>query len=99
MTHTKGPWFVSKGSDQYICSEGKWIASTMGVAGEQGAANARLIAAAPSLLEALESTVGHMLNAAITLETGTKQQAKATLESGMKIACAAIALARGEAGK
>ncbi len=45
--HTPGPWKVSSGCDQYVCNGGFWIASTMGVRGEEGAANARLIAAAP----------------------------------------------------
>ena len=50
---TPGPWAVSKGCDQYVCADGLWIASTIGVRGEQGAANAHLIAAAPDLFEAL----------------------------------------------
>ena len=53
--HTPGPWSVSKGCDQYIGAEGFWIASTMGVRGLEGAANARLIAAAPDLLEVAKS--------------------------------------------
>ena len=50
VTHTAGPWLVSNGSDQLVGSADKWIASTMGVRGDEGAANAHLIAAAPDLL-------------------------------------------------
>jgi hypothetical protein len=56
---TPGPWAVSTGCDQFVCSDGVWIASTMGVKGETGAANAQLIALAPTLatlvLEAREA--------------------------------------------
>lgn len=54
---TKGPWSVAKGCDQFVCNDGKWIASTMGIRGEEGAANARLIAASPDLYAALREFV------------------------------------------
>lgn len=50
---TPGPWSVANGCDQYVAAEGKWVASTMGVRGEEGAANARLMANAPEMLSAL----------------------------------------------
>ena len=50
--HTKGPWTIKGqdiyGDDEYIC---KWSGRT---------ANARLIAAAPELLEALELAYGEL---------------------------------------
>ena len=55
--HTPGPWSVSKGSAYYVCCDGSWIASAMGIRGPEGEANARLIAAAPELLAALEAFV------------------------------------------
>ena len=41
--HTPLPWAVSSGCDQYICNGDSWIASTMGIRGEEGAANTRFI--------------------------------------------------------
>jgi len=62
------------------------------------AANVRLIAAAPDTLKALQSALGHLLNAAIDLETGcTKKATIATLNGGIAIARAAIAKATGAA--
>lgn len=69
--HTPGPWFVSKGSPYYVCNDGFWIASTMGIKGPEGEANARLIAAAPELLSQLEYAV-KLLGAFPTLN-GTAQ--------------------------
>lgn len=69
-------------------------------------ANAALIAAAPSLLSdhkrmsaeierlrgALEKTLGHLLNAQIDIETGTKKETTlATIKGGVLIARAALA--------
>lgn len=62
--HTPGPWEVAKGCDQYVAAGGFWVASTMGVRGEEGAANARLIAAAPDLLEALLTKRDYVADAA-----------------------------------
>lgn len=58
VTHTPGLWAVSIGCDQYLCAEGRWIGSTMGVRGEEGAANMRLASAAPELLAALVEILG-----------------------------------------
>jgi hypothetical protein len=52
-TYTPGPWHVADGSKQLVHAGDVWIASTMGVRGEVGEANARLIAAAPEMREAL----------------------------------------------
>jgi hypothetical protein len=54
---TPGPWSVSKGSPQLVGCEGFWIASTMGIQGDEGEANARLIAAAPEMLAALQKLI------------------------------------------
>ncbi|OWQ97980.1 hypothetical protein CDQ91_10190 [Sphingopyxis witflariensis] len=43
---------MSSGSPQLVGCDGFWIASTMGIKGPEGEANARLIAAAPELLQA-----------------------------------------------
>lgn len=57
-THTPLPWKVADGADQYICNGDHWIASTMGIRGEEGAANAAFIVQAVNshhrLIEALE---------------------------------------------
>ncbi len=55
VKYTPGPWAVSNGVDQYVCAGGVWIAASMGIRGDEGAANARLIAAAPELLEACQA--------------------------------------------
>lgn len=47
---TPGKWDIAKGTDEYICSEAKWIATTMGVRNtDEAKANARLIAACPEM--------------------------------------------------
>lgn len=59
MTHTKGPWsYIGNGdvvakSDKY-CGGEKDIASVFLTVNDEDEANARLIAAAPDLLKALE---------------------------------------------
>lgn len=59
-------------------------------------ANARLIAAAPDLLAALEAACGYLLNAKIDLETGApKRTAINTIEGGLTVTRDAIAKARG----
>lgn len=60
-------------------------------------ANARLIAAAPTMLAALEAASGYLLNAKIDLETGVpKRTAIQTINGGLSIIRAAIAQAKGE---
>jgi hypothetical protein len=61
MTHTPGPWEVSKESDRYVIQHAadvgkKAIAVTAG-AYPDSAANAALLAAAPGLYEALRAIV------------------------------------------
>ena len=63
MNHTPGPWHYDpdgevwatrvNGQDVTICPEWLWARSVR----DEGMANARLIAAAPELLEALERTL------------------------------------------
>lgn len=63
MTHTPGPWHLSErrdphsGSPVYSVLAGAhlWLADVLGAECEAGEANARLIAAAPELLEACRS--------------------------------------------
>jgi len=60
------------------------------------AANARLMAAAPDLLEALQAASGYLLNAKIDLETGApKKTAIQTIEGGLRVVRAAISKATG----
>ncbi len=67
--HTPGPWKVS--SDHYhICKGATAVAAVFGTTGHDAArseANARLIAAAPELLEALE----HALTTTQKIARGT----------------------------
>ena len=68
MSHTPGPWFNANGMDDcnvYVATTDKTstirIVSCHGVFVEgERKANARLIAAAPELLEALKMTLPHL---------------------------------------
>ena len=99
--HTSGPWSYTRNPENT-----RWIidsAPNHGIACTAGyecdnEANARLMAAAPDTLKALQSALGHLLNAAIDLETGcTKKATIATLNGGIAIARAAIRKANGAA--
>lgn len=67
---TPGPWKVANGSPFYVGNDGLWIASAMGVRGEQGAANMRLIAAAPDLYEALQAARNLLRAAGMSIVAG-----------------------------
>lgn len=105
--HTPGPWHVARGlyGDEDGCT-------VWGPKGDEGGspkvcnvdgvyspeADARLIAAAPELLAALESASGYLLNAKIDLETGApKRTAIKTIEGGLARVRAAIVKAEGGA--
>ena len=51
--HTPGPWKIEEGC--FVSAEGFVIARIIGCDSKKNESNARLIAAAPELLEALES--------------------------------------------
>jgi len=53
IEHTPGPWHIANGSKLLIHCGERWVASAMGIQGEEGEANANLIAASPDLLGAL----------------------------------------------
>ena len=67
VKHTPAPWFEVKHFSEWLISDGsRLVATTAGSPAHLGlahakrdAANARLIAAAPELLEALEKLVGY----------------------------------------
>lgn len=107
MSHTKGPWrtvdgwiypadYVDRvGSNKYEAA----IAKAYGVS-DTAAANARLIAASPELLQALENIAGHTSNAIVR----NKQERPtslldlhSTVLSVQVMARNAIAKAKGEA--
>lgn len=108
-TEHHGPYVTSEfGStvcDCYVMSRpGEWSVANGGQSKpihhlhEMADPNARLIAAAPELLSALESASGYLLNAKIDLETGApKRTAICTIEGGLKVVRAAIAKATGGA--
>ena len=73
MAHTPGPWTYEKGLGcKTISGQDYDIADTVGLDNERGGedeANARLIAAAPDLMKALEraeQTIRNLGNAALT---------------------------------
>ena len=67
--HTPGPWTVSPDNSRVVQGEGRRIALAYSHAIQPGAvgdANARLIAAAPELLEALEQAVRYLEHPDVT---------------------------------
>jgi len=64
MKHTEGPWLYQEESDAYthivraVSNPGRILASTPQRSDGEAEANARLIAAAPELLDALEAAEG-----------------------------------------
>ncbi len=63
MEHTKGPWKISSEPLEICDSNNVFVASVEGeIPTPQDAANARLIASAPDLLEELESMVEILSN-------------------------------------
>lgn len=95
MTHTPGPWHhgVDLRPDirhREISSERRYVATVGADWGEETQANARLIAAAPALLEALENVL-----TAFPLKWWADSHSLGETEI-LKTAHNAIALARGE---
>lgn len=94
---TPGPWLVS--SSVLVCNpEAKIIAqcanfSGLGVEINEAIANARLIASAPDLLEALESCMDAMINCGYMVVTGTPGQQM--LNRAYQKACLVHELAKG----
>ena len=65
-----------------------------GVIATARAPNARLIAAAPDMLAALNAAAGYLLNAKIDIETGApRRTAVRTIEGGLKLVREAVAKA------
>ena len=87
MTHTPGPWHVNPLLDRCINTETKPVATAIQthVRRTEWRANARLIAAAPELLEACKLLVNNM----------DKMDFALALPATMRIARAAIAKAEG----
>jgi len=73
--HTKGPWLLQKSTIYVMKPEYEWVATTNRIIGgmpedrEKEEANARLIAAAPDLLEAAEMVAIDLENAVGNRET------------------------------
>lgn len=101
-SHTKGPWKVEKmpddgGEFSIFSNTGIYVALTVGGTDSEEA-NARLIAAAPDLLEALEQLfrIGDVYRSAIEHDAYGEYGSKMDLEQWTDLAKAAIAKARGE---
>ena len=88
--HTPAPWHVGGKDEQIIYGEDGWAIADAkvyhGKDGHNSRANARLIAAAPELLAALESIIKAKDEGMILLDTG----------KSIKAAREAIAKAKGE---
>lgn len=88
--HTPGPWRASIGTGYVAILSGPTIDRQLAIAmtcNAEGCANARLMAAAPDLLAALER-----------LESGVRLwMSRGVSDEDMTVARAAIAKARGEA--
>lgn len=90
VKHTPGPWkasgtsvYAETGREIIFGAYNMWLGEI-----EERKANARLIAAAPELLEALESTAAALAE--------IQNQETCDCEDLLRFACAAIARARGE---
>ena len=96
--HTPGPWIIDLASDEIHDTKGNPIATTWCHAGcgwQTKAANARLIAAAPDLLEALRGAIGALeFSQDFHRDLGNEEQAFAAdkLDAALK----AIAKATGQ---
>lgn len=94
MKHTKGPWTVDiQGASSYVreCQTSPFEKGQM-IAKTWGETNARLIAAAPEMLEALCS-IYYMANLQLVLESKYSKPTVAIIMSQLE---SAIAKARGE---
>lgn len=84
MTHTPGPWsYIGNGdvvakSDKY-CGGEKDIASVFLTVNDEDEANARLIAAAPDLLEALKDMLDGHEDACTGYGEGAADKARAAI--------------------
>ena len=101
-THTPGPWLVQAGdewADGIVTLEGHnengtpmyWTVASYNRRRDEADANARLIAAAPELLEALQALIAEYEPNLKAFATDAPRKAK------WEAACAAIAKAAGEA--
>ena len=89
-TYTPGPWFASEDGEVY--SKSSYTSVAMVLMNESGPDNARLIAAAPDLLEALKLFVSEYVE---LVESGDAGFWDAESEEKVKKARAAIAKAEG----
>ena len=94
--HTQGPW-LDKSGEVYAEETGRTIARCdIGGHDETSEANARLIAAAPDLLAALEGMIGHLPDC-FEIRTEVKELRMSIPKDIFERARAAIARAKGEA--
>lgn len=96
--HTPGPWFTHevKHGDHWVGNDEADIATVEGFGPDlaaESAANARLIAAAPELLEALESLLYSARQVSVYVHGEGSDEEASDLESAIRSAAAAIALA------
>jgi hypothetical protein len=90
--HTPGPWQISADGQRVLDSDGEGVLATVygaACADQDGAANARLIAAAPDLLAALQNAA----NVLAALATG---QLKSVRPDSPALAKARVAISKAE---
>lgn len=80
MKHTKGDWFVSGGDEIISMPSQTKIAKIRGMGALEMDANARLIASAPEMLEALSKTL-------LYLEDAYKTMPRESAERLFKLKC------------
>ena len=89
MSYTPGPWSLARDRrfhiNQFVDSDGFTLGYVLG-SGHEAKANARLIAAAPELLEALQACRKYMY-----------EHFSNTQDNAFDLLCAAIAKATGDA--
>lgn len=101
MKHTKGPWTISNGGEsQYLITGDKWPICTLDKphfsqdATEK--ANARLIAAAPELLDGLKIAAKTLSEIAHPLYGTSSWEMERAAEKALILIISAIAKAEGE---
>jgi hypothetical protein len=79
--HTPGPWKVSGGGNAPViqAQDDTWICTSCAPTKEEARNNARIIAAAPDLLEAANSALKLLRGSGFTESTGAVIQLKAAI--------------------
>jgi hypothetical protein len=86
VMHTPGPWQTDRNNVHHHCLNNDWVEvwspEAFGASEETMEANARLIAAAPELLEALQTLMGPIDGLQANLDAAAKARAAIAKATG-----------------